>query len=69
MLGPGKYDEVDTVALKMTEAKGGVILLVFDGKEGNGFSCQLTYDLTLAVPAILREIAEAIESDFKKGNL
>jgi hypothetical protein len=61
-LGPGKYDEETTLLREKTEAKG-VVLLIFNGKKGSGFSCQAPLELQLRLPAILREMAEEIEKN------
>jgi hypothetical protein len=59
-LGPGIYDEECTLVREKTGAEG-VILLVFKGAKGSGFSCQAPLDVTLRLPSILREVAEKIE--------
>jgi hypothetical protein len=58
--GPGKYDAAATVARASTKAKG-VLLVVFGGEHGAGFSAQLPADLLLTVPAILRDMADQID--------
>jgi hypothetical protein len=60
MIGPGKYDPETTRIRRDTHAAG-VLLVVFDGDRGNGFSAQLPLDLTLRIPEILRDIADQIE--------
>ena len=68
--GPGKYDDVATVALKSTKARG-VIVMVFDGEKGTGFSVQAPADVQLRLPVILRDVADQIERDLggaKNGN-
>jgi hypothetical protein len=47
----------------------GVILIVFGGSIGTGFSMQAPPDLTLATPAILRQVADQIEADHAEGQL
>jgi len=66
-IGPGKYDDVATSVREQTEATA-VIVMIFGGDKGNGFSVQVE-DLTLMriMPAILRELADKIEQDIKKG--
>lgn len=59
-LGPGKYDDETTEIRERLQAAG-VVLVVFGGAKGNGFSCQATIGLTAALPAILREMANEIE--------
>jgi len=60
MMGPGKYDGAATAAREDTQALG-VILIVFQGKDGHGFSAQLPPEILLTVPAILRNVADQIE--------
>jgi hypothetical protein len=62
--GPGKYDDLCTEVREKTEAEG-VILMVFGGNEGQGFSCQLSPILTHMVPHLLREVADQIEEDMR----
>jgi hypothetical protein len=64
-LGPGKYDDECTTVRARLEAEG-VILIVFGGKHGGGFSCQATLETTLRLPAILRNMAGEIEKDITK---
>ena len=59
-LGPGKYDD-ECTSLRETLGAEGIILLVFKGPKGSGFSCQAPLDVTLRIPAVLRELAEEIE--------
>lgn len=60
--GPGKYDDLATVLREETRAAG-VVVIVFDGAQGSGFSAQLSPDLTLTLPSILRDIARRMESE------
>jgi hypothetical protein len=58
--GPGKYDAIATTA--RTDAKAvGVILIVFGGEHGAGFSAQLPAEILITVPEILRDVARKIE--------
>jgi hypothetical protein len=71
MMGPGKYDDACTrvrgeVGLADGD-QGGVILIVFGGHKGNGFSCQADLRTTLALPEILESIAKQIREDSEKG--
>lgn len=58
--GPGKYDELATEVRTKAKAEG-VLVLIVNGVRGSGFSAQLSLDLTLTLPAILRDIANQIE--------
>jgi hypothetical protein len=68
-LGPGKYDELATFVRAYAEARG-VIVMVFGGLHGSGFSVQ-TVDRQLAalLPELLREMADEIEADTKQGEV
>jgi hypothetical protein len=59
--GPGKYDDVATDVRTKTQAEG-VIVLVINGNRGGGFSAQLTPAMTFAMPQILRDMADQIET-------
>jgi hypothetical protein len=58
--GPGKYDAEATHVREVTHARG-VIMIVFDGDRGTGFSAQLDVTRLLGIPHILRDIADQIE--------
>lgn len=60
MMGPGKYDKETTAVRESTQAAG-VLVIVFGGKDGHGFSAQLPLELLLTVPAILRDVADQID--------
>jgi hypothetical protein len=72
-IGPGNYDEEATWVQKRTNAHG-VLLMIVDGNKGNGFSLasydmQATLEITLALPRLLREMANQIEDDIKEQSL
>lgn len=58
--GPGKYDPECTELREKIKAHG-VLLMVFGGVKGDGFSCQASPEITLSLPQILRCIANDIE--------
>ena len=64
-LGPGKYDDLATKARETANAAG-VVLIVFGGEHGHGFSCQADLATTLALPDILEDIARQIRADATK---
>lgn len=64
-IGPGKYDEETTMIQARTQAAG-VILIVIGGNKGEGFSCQATLEVTLALPKMLRTIADQMEADVQE---
>ena len=62
--GPGKYDDVATMALSATRAQA-VIVVVIGGDRGSGFSVQALEGVVLDLPKILRSMADQIEQDLK----
>jgi len=60
-LGPGKYDDLATAAREAAGARA-VIVIVVGGNKGSGFSVQTEPGLVLPLPALLRTIADEIES-------
>lgn len=58
------YDECLEIQQRL-EADG-VLLIVANGKKGNGFAAAMTPDLVLKIPAVLRKMADDIESDMRK---
>jgi len=64
--GVGHYDDQATVTRILTEADG-VIVMVFGGKRGDGFSLQTADpDLDKRLPDILRYLANEIEKENEK---
>jgi hypothetical protein len=59
-LGPGKYDDEATEIREKLHAAG-IILIVLGGDKGQGFSAQLDFAATMAIPEILRTVADQIE--------
>lgn len=59
-IGPGKYDDLASHVRGVAEADG-VLVLVINGTQGSGFSAQLSLELTLLLPTILRDLAQQIE--------
>jgi len=66
MIGAGKYDALCTAVRDQTQATEGVIVLVFGGEQGDGFSMQATLELTMNLPTILRDLANKIEKDAER---
>jgi hypothetical protein len=58
--GAGKYDTIATSARAEAKADG-VMLIVFGGQHGPGFSAQLPAHILIRVPEILRDVANQIE--------
>lgn len=59
--GPGKYDEACSMARESTKASG-VLLVVFGGEKGSGFSVQAPPEIVVAIPDILEEMAAQIRA-------
>jgi len=62
MNGPGKYDDVCTMVRERTEARA-VLVVVIDGKLGNGFSFQGDPLSLASVPEMLEDVARQIRED------
>lgn len=60
MIGPGKYDDLAGYVREKAEALGAIVI-IFQGKHGHGFSCQLPAEAIPGIPDILRQMAEQIE--------
>ena len=60
MIGPRKYDDLASYVREKAEAVGAIVI-IFQGKHGHGFSCQLPQEAVSGIPDILRQIAEQIE--------
>jgi hypothetical protein len=74
MIGPGKYDELCTLvrercglAGETVPEGGGVIVIVFGGDKGNGFSCQADLATTLALPDVLENVARKMRADIERA--
>lgn len=63
--GPGLYDDLATDVRTKARAAG-VMVIVFGGAKGHGFSCQLPADLLILVPEILRDTAAQIEQQLRE---
>ena len=58
---PGKYD-AECAKIQQEQDAEGVLLIVIKGRRGSGFSAAATLDVITGIPAILRSVAEDIES-------
>ena len=67
-LGPGKYDDALSMAPLSVRGRTG-ILLILDGEQGSGFSCQANLAATMQLPALLRNVAASIERDLADGKI
>ena len=59
--GPGRYDP-ETTYVRLAAQAEGVLVLVFNGRYGDGFSAQLPAELLFKVPAVLRKMADDIDA-------
>lgn len=66
MNGAGKYDDVCTIARRMCDADGAVLIII-NGCHGNAFEVQVPPRLLGPLPTALREIADKIEADRRAG--
>ena len=62
MIGAGKYDAACTLIRVVTKAQG-VLVIVINGYDGSGFSCQADLVTTRSIPDILENIAAQIRRD------
>ena len=63
MTGPGKYDDLCTAIRQVAQASA-VVVIVFEGKHGNGFSVQTeSADLLQSLPKMLTVMAAEIQGD------
>jgi hypothetical protein len=62
-IGPGKYGDICTFVMKETEARS-VILIVIDGKDGNGFSVQSELALP---PNVLANLLDDVADELRKS--
>lgn len=62
MIGKGKYD-LECATVRVAMGAKGVILIVFDGPDGNGAAAQISEDIADRVPTFLRAMADQMEHD------
>lgn len=61
-IGPGKYDDLCTYVTEQSGARA-VVLIVFGGKRGDGFSVQADIQVAENLPALLHNVATALTAD------
>jgi hypothetical protein len=67
-MGPGKHDALCTyVREQLGMGNTGAVVLIVLGDGVNGFSCQADLMTTMALPAILEEIAFQIRQDYEQN--
>lgn len=63
MVGPGRYDDLCTHVRETAKAEGAAVI-VLHGTSGSGFSVQVPPQMAIALPSMLRMLADDIEKDF-----
>jgi hypothetical protein len=61
MNGPGKYDNICTVARVAADADCAIVIII-NGNHGSGFSVQCTEGLVLDIPSILEHVIKDMRS-------
>jgi hypothetical protein len=61
-IGPGKYDMLCTIVRESAKADA-VIIMVFNGNKGSGFSIQGPLEFSTALPRVLRAMADEIDKN------
>jgi hypothetical protein len=62
MIGPGQYDDLCTLVRDKSNATGAIIIVI-DGAQGSGFSCQCTTGVLSKLPELLESLARQIRRD------
>lgn len=66
-IGPGKYDDVVTEVRARVgindESGGGVVLIIFGGSKGDGFSAQADILTLSSLPELLEDVARQMRAD------
>ena len=61
-MNEGVYDDLCTMVRDITNAEG-VVLIVFEGDKGSGFSIQARLSLGLKLPGILEKMAAELRKE------
>jgi hypothetical protein len=61
-IGPGKYDDLASLVMERCRGRG-VVVIVFEGNLGSGFSVQADPHVMLAIPDILQGVVDALRAD------
>lgn len=59
---PGKYNDLCTHVRKASHAAGAIVIVV-GGDKGEGFSVQGDLTFMMAIPKMLRRVADEVEND------
>ena len=65
MIGAGVYDDLTTVIRDKTQAEG-VVLMIFGGNRGSGFSVQAPAEIMAKLPELLEAAAMGVRSDMEQ---
>lgn len=65
MIGPGKYDAEAQALIEKLRADG-IVLIVLGGPHGSGCSMKVHDSVAGAMPALLRQVADAEAADINK---
>jgi hypothetical protein len=63
-IGPGKYDMLCTIVRESAKAEA-VVVMVFNGNNGSGFSVQGPLEFSTSLPRALRAMADEIDRDLE----
>jgi len=61
-IGPGKYDDICTMAREQAKADGAIVIII-NGERGMGFSCQGNAETLMMLPSLLESVARQIRKD------
>jgi hypothetical protein len=61
-IGPGRYDDLCTIVREQAQAAGAIVIVI-DGKAGDGFACQASPATTATLPRMLESMAAQIRVD------
>lgn len=67
-IGPGKYDDLCTLVRKKAKAEGAIVIVI-NGNDGDGFSCQSNLPTLRALPELLEHMAANIRASIKRGTI
>jgi hypothetical protein len=65
-LGPSKYDDLCTYCRRQAQADGALVIIL-NGKHGNGLACQADLETTQALPDLLEAIARQLRQTFPRS--
>jgi len=60
------YEDVAAAVKAKTRAQG-VVVIIFGGAKGSGAALDVTAEMAALMPKLLRDVADEIERDAKRG--